>query len=248
MSSRTNRKVNPSAVKSRNRNKKLAVVGVIAFIAIIIVAFVMFSQNQSNNPNSSPSPSVTASPTSSPSSSPSSNPSPTVTPLTSPAGEYSANGTRVLLETSMGNIIVQLREDKPITSSNFINLVQQGFYDGTIFHRVTEGFMIQGGYNSSTPASNIDDEIGNDNHNYIGTIAMGNTGAANSASSQFFINVANNNNLYSSFDTTYTVFGKIIGGMDVVMAISHVSVQNNGYGEISWPVETVTLINAAVLS
>ena len=220
----------------------LAVVGVMAVIVVLAVAIVFLSQNNpaSNNPSTTPTP--TATPTTS------SSIAPEVTPLTSPAGEYSANSKQVLFETSMGNFIIQLRDDKPITTSNFINLVTQGFYDGTIFHRVIEGFMIQGGYNQSTLASNIADEIGTDNHNYLGTIAMANTGAANSASSQFFINTANNNNRYSSFDTSYAVFGTVIDGMDVVMAISEVDVQNNGYGEVSQPIQTVTLISATVLN
>ena len=165
------------------------------------------------------------------------------TPLTSPAGEYSANGTQVLLITSMGNITIQMRDDKPITTQNFVNLVKQGFYDGTIFHRVIAGFMIQGGENQSVNVPSIPDEIGNDNVNYNGTIAMANTGQPNSASSQFFINVADNQNLYPSFDTSYTVFGQVIQGMNVVMAISKVPVNSS----TDQPLQNVTLIKAEVL-
>ena len=145
----------------------------------------------------------------------------------------------------MGNITIQLRDDKPITSGNFTSLVQQGLYDGTLFHRVMAGFMIQGGAITSTNVPSIADEIGNDNVNFNGTIAMANTGQVNSANSQFFINVADNNNLYSSFDTSYTVFGRVIQGMDVVMAISHVSVNASSNDK---PLQDVTLIKAIVLS
>src|SRR5690554_1349712 len=76
--------------------------------------------------------------------------------------------TKVLLQTSMGDIIIQLRDDKPITTNNFKNLVQQGVYDGTIFHRVIADFMIQGGQNPNVTVTPISDEIGNYNHNYRG--------------------------------------------------------------------------------
>jgi peptidylprolyl isomerase len=147
----------------------------------------------------------------------------------------------------MGDIIIQLRDDKPITAGNFRSLTSQGLYDGTIFHRVMAGFMIQGGAIQSITVPNISDEIGNDNHNYNGTITMANTGAANSANSQFFINVADNNNLYPAFDTSYTVFGKVIGGMDVVMKISQVPVTTTD-PNAPRPLQDVTLIRAIVLS
>ena len=143
----------------------------------------------------------------------------------------------------MGNIIIQMRNDKPITTQNFVNLVKEGFYDGTIFHRVIAGFMIQGGENQTINVPTIADEIGNDNVNYNGTIAMANTGQPNSASSQFFINVADNNNLYPTFDTSYTVFGQVIQGMNVVMAISQVPVNSS----TDQPLKNVTLIKAEIL-
>ena len=189
-----------------------------------------------------PSPTISTSPSSS------SSLFPTVTPLTSPAGEYSASGTKVLFITSMGDIVIQMRDDKPITTTNFVNLVNEGYYNGTIFQRVLAGFMIQGGEGSTTKPT-IQDEIGNDNVNKDMTIAMANTGAPNSASTQFFINVANNNNLYSSFDTSYTVFGQVIYGQNVVMAISNVPVEANAAynGEVSQPVTPVNLIGAVVM-
>lgn len=148
-----------------------------------------------------------------------------------PAGE-------VLLQTSMGNITIQLRDDRPITTSNFKNLVQKGVYDGTIFHRVGADFMIQGGMNTSASVATIPDEVGSDNHNDRGTVAMAKTSEPNSATSQFYINVVDNNYL----DSGYTVFGTVISGMDVADAISNVPV--NG----EQPVTDVVLIKAEIIS
>ncbi len=176
----------------------------------------------------------------------------TPTQTAPPTTTTTANGTVVRLETSMGNITIQLRGDKPITTQNFVNLVKQGFYDGTFFQRVIVGFMIQGGQNQSVSVPTISDEIGSDNHNYNGTIAMAKTLQPNSATSEFFINVADNTQLTHSdeisFDGTYTVFGQVISGMDVVIAISKVPVTVNADGENSQPVSPVTIIKAEVLS
>lgn len=159
------------------------------------------------------------------------------------AADPYANSTQVLLHTSMGNITVALRNDMPITTGNFVTLVNQGAYDGSIFHRVIEGFMIQSGQLSNgSVVPNIKDEITTTNHNFNGTIAMCKTDQKNSASSQFFINVADNNNSYSTFDSTYAAFGKVISGMDVVMAISHVPTGSNNR-----PMQDVALISASVL-
>ena len=154
---------------------------------------------------------------------------------------------KVLLQTSMGNITVQLRDDKPITSGNFKMLVQEGIYDDTIFHRVIAGFMIQGGDPTGTGQGDpsigtIPDEIGSNNTNVRGTIAMANTGQPNSASSQFFINVIDNNNRYAEFDSSYTVFGYVINGMDVADAISNVATDTNDR-----PLTNVTIIKAEIL-
>jgi peptidyl-prolyl cis-trans isomerase A (cyclophilin A) len=139
-----------------------------------------------------------------------------------------------------------MRDDKPITTGNFVNLVNEGYFNNTVFHRIIAGFMIQGG-EGATNVPTIKDEIGNDNHNYNMTIAMANTGAANSASSQFFINVADNSN--TNFDGSYTVFGQVIYGQNIVMAISNVPVQASAAygGEVSQPVTAVQLIGATVL-
>jgi cyclophilin family peptidyl-prolyl cis-trans isomerase len=147
----------------------------------------------------------------------------------------------------MGDIVIQMRDDKPITTANFVKLVNEGYYNDTAFMRVLAGFMIQGGEGKTSEPS-IQDEIGHDNVNSNMTIAMANTGQPNSASTQFFINVADNNNLYSSFDTSYTVFGQVIYGQNVVMAISNVPVQySDTYQENSQPVTPVTLVGAVVM-
>jgi len=239
-------KNNPQT-KEKNR-KMLIAIGIIAVAAVAISLFFVFGYG-SLFPSPAVSPSPSATPTATPSPTPSSTPQPSATPANSPAAEYSANGTRILLETSMGNITIQLRDDKPKTSANFLNLTSLGLYDDTIFHRVIAGFMIQGGVIQRNDISNVADEIGNDNRNLNGTIAMANTGAANSASSSFFINVADNGATNPSFDSSYTVFGKVIGGMDVVMNISRVPVGNSPYiqGEVSAPLQDIKLIKAIVL-
>jgi len=149
---------------------------------------------------------------------------------------------KVLLETSMGTITIQLRDDMPITTTNFKNLVQQGVYDGTIFHRVIAKFMIQGGDPTGTgygdpSIPNIPDEFTTNNKNEIGTIAMANAGA-NTGSSQFFINVEDNSHL----DDAHPVFGEVIDGMDIVDAISKVDTDTNNK-----PLEAVTIIKAQLI-
>jgi peptidylprolyl isomerase len=155
----------------------------------------------------------------------------------------SSSKTKVMLITSMGNIVIELRDDRPITTGNFINLTELGIYDNTIFHRVKADFMIQGGDPTGTGYGDpsippIPDEIIGDNHNYKYTVAMANTGQPNTGSSQFFINVVNN----FALDTKYTVFGKVISGMDVVDAISKVAT-----GEDDKPLQEVKIIKAELL-
>jgi peptidylprolyl isomerase len=215
------------AYNNRNNSNKTTwiAIGVIAVI-VIVFAVVAGSGIMGNHGANSPSPT----------------PAPTLIP--SAADPY-ANATHVLLKTSMGDITVALRNDMPITTGNFVNLVNQGAYNGTTFHRVIEDFMIQSGQLANgSVAPSIQDEFTNTNHNYNGTISMANAGTANSGSSQFFINTYDNNNRYASFDTTYVSFGKVISGMDVAMAISHVAVQDTTNYV---PVETVTLLGAAVV-
>lgn len=130
--------------------------------------------------------------------------------------------TMIMLETTNGNIKIELfTSTMPITAGNFLKLVNDGFYDGVIFHRVIPNFMIQGGDPTGTgmggPGYTIKDEFTNNNKNNIGTLSMANAGP-NTGGSQFFINTANNNFL----DTKHPVFGKVVEGMDVVDAISKV--------------------------
>jgi cyclophilin family peptidyl-prolyl cis-trans isomerase len=156
--------------------------------------------------------------------------------------EYT-NGVKVLFHTSLGDITIQLRNDMPITTGNFKNLVQQGTFNGTIFHRVIKGFMIQGGDPTGTgygdPAiPDIKDEFTGTNRNDRGTISMANAGP-NTGSSQFFINLVNNNFL----DTKHPAFGKVLSGMDVVDAIAKVATNSNDK-----PTKNVTIIKASIIS
>src|SRR3989304_1683200 len=126
----------------------------------------------------------------------------------------------VLLQTTMGDVRIELFEDTmPITAGNFRKLVEKRFYDGTIFHRVIAGFMVQGGDPEGTgmggPGYAIRDEFTANNRNARGTISMANAGP-NTGGSQFFINVADNHRL----DPKHPVFGRVVGGSEVVDAIS----------------------------
>lgn len=152
------------------------------------------------------------------------------------------NTTQVLLETTMGNITIQLYDDMPVTAGNFQKLVEKGFYNGTIFHRVIKDFMIQGGDPTGTgmggPGYNIPDEFTDHNRNNRGTIAMANAGP-NTGGSQFFINLVDNNYL----DEMHPVFGKVVDGMSVVDAIGKVPT-----GAEDKPIEDVKIIQARIIS
>ena len=165
--------------------------------------------------------------------------------ISNPSAPATIPPTKVLLQTTAGNITIDLRTDKPITSSNFINLVKEGKYDGTTFHRTMTGFMIQGGKVSGVPT--IKDEIGSNNRNVNYTIAMAKTSQPNSATSEFFINVADNGQVIPNFDSTYTVFGTVISGQNVVDAIANAAVGPNARGEMSVPVNPVTVIKATIV-
>ena len=150
---------------------------------------------------------------------------------------------KVKLETSMGNVVIELYSDMPITSGNFEKLVGEEFYKGVIFHRVIDGFMIQGGDPQGTgmggPGYTIKDEFthAGGNKNDRGTISMANSGP-DSGGSQFFINLVNNNFL----DTKHPAFGKVVEGMDVVDKIAIVSKDSNDR-----PLEEVKIIKASIL-
>lgn len=150
--------------------------------------------------------------------------------------------TKVLLQTSMGDVTIELFDaTMPITTGNFRKLVEKGFYDGTIFHRVIAGFMVQGGDPEGTgyggPGYTIQDELPPGNRNARGTISMANAGP-NTGGSQFFINVADNRGL----DRKHPVFGRVVGGMDVVDAISKVPTE-----EDDRPRKAVTIRKARLL-
>jgi len=145
------------------------------------------------------------------------------------ANNATEENVKVLIETNFGSFTVQLDQRKaPITVKNFLDYVESGFYSKTIFHRVISGFMIQGGgftksMDKLPTSAPIRNEAANGLHNNRGTIAMARTQDPHSASSQFFINVANNNFLdYSTKSMGYAAFGKVIEGMDIVDKIAAV--------------------------
>ena len=153
----------------------------------------------------------------------------------------------VVLETSRGNIEIELfPDDAPITTGSFLKYVNDGFYEGTVFHRVIPGFMVQGGgfiaEGSQKPTREpIKLESGNGRRNEIGTIAMARTAVPDSATSQFFINVANNGFLdYAPENDGYAVFGKVVSGMDVVNAIASARTASRGPHD-DWPVEDIVI-------
>jgi cyclophilin family peptidyl-prolyl cis-trans isomerase len=228
----------PSKRKS-NRTLFLAI-GIIAIILIGVGAYIMFGQSANQPANPTPTPTSTPAPTSS------------TSPSATPTDPHYVNPTKVLLQTSAGNITLELRTDKPITTANFINIVSHGWYDGTTFHRVIAGFMIQGGQISQS-ISAIADEIGSDNHNTEYTITMAKTSQPNSATSEFFINAVDNSKITyqdgSTFDGTYSVFGRVVAGQSVVDSIANAQVSADPYThEMSVPVHPVSVIKATIIS
>lgn len=159
----------------------------------------------------------------------------------------------VEIKTSQGVIIVELNSEKaPNTVTNFLQYVNEGFYSGTIFHRVIKGFMIQGGgydknFNEKPTHPPIKNEATNGLTNSLGTIAMARTNDPHSASSQFFINVANNTFLNHTDPSErgwgYTVFGKVTKGLEVVQKIA--TLPTNGGDE---PLQTITIDSVRVIS
>ena len=155
---------------------------------------------------------------------------------------YRANSgpSRILLDTNMGKVIIELYDDMSITSGNFRNLTERGVYDGTIFHRVVRNFVIQGGdaetKGITVPA--VPDELPNKHSNIRGSVAMAKTNQPNSANSQFYINLVDNVRL----DSNYSVFGKVVAGMDVVDRIGNVATDANDK-----PLQDVSLIKAELI-
>ncbi|WP_410498974.1 peptidylprolyl isomerase [Chitinibacter sp. S2-10] len=166
--------------------------------------------------------------------------------------------TKVKLSTSKGDIVLELNAEKaPITVANFLQYVNDGHYDGTIFHRVIDGFMIQGGgfapgmKEKKDGRASIQNEADNGLKNDIYTIAMARTPDPHSASAQFFINAADNDFLNfrskSAQGWGYAVFGAVIEGQDVVDAIEKVKTGSNGFHQ-DVPKEDVLIIKAEVLA
>ena len=170
------------------------------------------------------------------------------------AGCAKKEARMVKLQTTMGDIILELDKEKaPITSENFLTYVQENLYDGTIFHRVIPNFMIQGGGFAPDMAEKktnppITNEASNGLKNDRGTIAMARTSNPHSATSQFFINLVDNDFLnYSPQNPGYAVFGKVIEGMDVVDKIAKVKTATKGPHE-NVPVESVIIESATIVT
>jgi peptidylprolyl isomerase len=155
--------------------------------------------------------------------------------------------SKVLMITSMGNFTIQLYDDMPITAGNFIDLIDASAYDGTIFHRIVQSFVVQGGDVSRTYGivPPIADEFLGKHHNTVGMVAMAKVSSVsgivpNSATSQFFINLKDNS---ATLDKDFSVFGKVISGMDVVQQIGVVPVN----ATTERPLQDVTLFSATFL-
>jgi peptidyl-prolyl cis-trans isomerase B (cyclophilin B) len=160
---------------------------------------------------------------------------------------------QVKLTTNFGDITLELFEDKaPKTVANFVSYVEDGFYNDTIFHRVINGFMIQGGgftadMEQKDTKATIENEANNGVANEVGTIAMARTQDPHSATAQFFINVGDNTFLNHTSESVngwgYCAFGKVVEGMDVVDKIKAVQTGNNGFHQ-DVPVESVIIEKA----
>lgn len=153
----------------------------------------------------------------------------------------------VTLRTTHGDIFIGLfGEDAPLTVENFLRYVEEGFYDSTVFHRVVDGFMIQGGGftadgNMKDTHASIENEADNGRRNLKGKLAMARTADPDSATSQFFINLENNPGLdHSSTDPGYAVFAKVLDGTDTVESIGS---ENTGlrYGMADWPDDDIVI-------
>lgn len=172
-------------------------------------------------------------------------------------GECQMSMPQVELNTNKGRIVIELNQEKaPKTVENFLRYVREGFYNGVIFHRVIDGFMVQGGgfdenFKEKSTHDSIENEADNGLKNDIGTIAMARTSAPHSASAQFFINVANNNFLNHSGKTPqgwgYAVFGQVVEGMDVVNQIKTVRTGSRG-GHQDVPLENIVIESARIIN
>jgi len=164
--------------------------------------------------------------------------------------------SKVKLQTSMGELVIELETDKaPVTAENFLQYVRDGFYDNTVFHRVINGFMVQGGgfepgMKQKPTRATIENEAGNGLKNDAYTVAMARTSDPHSATAQFFINVADNNFLNfraaNADGFGYCVFGKVVEGREVVDKIKAVATGNRGFHQ-DVPAEDVVIEKAEVV-
>ena len=169
---------------------------------------------------------------------------------------FAAN-PQVIVKTNLGNITLELYPDKaPKTVQNFLQYAEDGFYKNTIFHRVIQNFMIQGGgfdttMQQKTPRAPIENEAANGLKNQIGTVAMARTSAPHSATAQFFINVADNAFLnYTASNQRgfgYTVFGKVTDGIEVVNKIAAIPTGSGGPFRSDVPRESVIIEDVVLL-
>lgn len=171
-------------------------------------------------------------------------------------GKLAMSASMVKIETNFGDISLELdNENAPKTVANFLSYVEDGFYNGTIFHRVIDGFMIQGGgldqdMKQKSTNDAIKNEANNGLSNAIGTVAMARTGDPHSATAQFFINVADNTFLDHKDESEqgwgYCVFGKVVDGMDTVNKIKSVETTLKSHMR-DVPAETVEIKSATVI-
>ena len=172
-----------------------------------------------------------------------------------PAASAPAKGEKVRLKTTKGDIVIQMNAEKaPITVENFLSYVKKKQYDGTVFHRVIDGFMIQGGgftqegqtLTEKATGKGIVNESKNGLKNDRGSISMARTNDPNSATAQFFINVVDNNMLNFPSNGGYAVFGKVVEGMDVVDKIKASKTRADARLGGDVPVEPVTITSATI--
>lgn len=180
-------------------------------------------------------------------------------PAAAPAEVTTSAGPRVALHTNMGNIVIELDSAKaPLSAENFLTYVKDGYYNGTVFHRVIDNFMAQGGgyttdLQPKPTRASIQNEANNGLSNLRGTVAMARTNDPHSANSQFFINLVDNPRLdhvneQSGMTWGYAVFGKVVEGMDVVDKIRAIPTGGQGPFRTDVPTQPVVIERAEILA
>jgi cyclophilin family peptidyl-prolyl cis-trans isomerase len=215
------------------------------FAAAFAVAGLAHAQGQATPPATTPAPAEQA--------------APAAAPAPAPAAEVApAPSPRVLFKTSLGDFTVEVYPDKaPKSVENFLQYVRDRYYDGTVFHRVIDGFMVQGGgftadLRQKPTRAPVANEANNGLSNLRGTVAMARTNDPNSATAQFFVNVVDNQRLdyvsaENGYTWGYTVFGKIVEGMDVVDLIKATETGPGGPFPKDVPTTPVLIQSAEVL-